>query len=148
MEGGETFTCSAALAIEPASPTATKYSSCLSVKRSGMGCYDARLVAAIKPGPLLAVEEGLIAKMDRGRLADPVLIAELTHVRSRTGGLFVTGNAVARRVGRVEGAGDVRIELRLVDVPQCGQLLVWVGFGFVVLLFGVWFGFFVFLFFV
>src|SRR5262245_62086118 len=34
--------------MEPASPTATKYSNCLSVKRSTMGDYDARLGAAIK----------------------------------------------------------------------------------------------------
>ncbi len=34
--------------MEPASPTATKYSNCLSVKRSAMGSYDARLGAAIK----------------------------------------------------------------------------------------------------
>jgi len=40
--------------MEPASPTATKYSNCLSVKRSGvkrsgMGRYDAGSAAAIKP---------------------------------------------------------------------------------------------------
>ena len=48
MDGGETFTCSAALAIDPASPTATKYSSCLRVKRSGMAGYVASFGARIK----------------------------------------------------------------------------------------------------
>lgn len=44
-------------------------------------------------------------------------------------GLFVTGNAVARRIGRVEGAGDVCIELGLVDFPQRSQLLDRTGLG-------------------
>lgn len=55
IDGGETFTCSAALAMEPASPTATKYSSCLRVKRSGMAGYVASFGALIKASAFLNI---------------------------------------------------------------------------------------------
>lgn len=57
IEGGETLTCSAALAIEPASPTATKYSSCLKVKRSGMRSQSP--LAVNRTGPDELITDGL-----------------------------------------------------------------------------------------